>query len=165
MFSRIARMLAVAILAIIAMNAPSRAQDAETQKAIVELLQVSGIMKTLDQIAIVVGQNVVQQVKKKNPNVSEKAELIINEEFAAAFRNGSPGFMASVAPMYAKYFTLNEIRDLTAFYKTKTGQKAMQTLPLVLQESMTLGQKWAQQIVPSAIEKIKTRLHAEGINL
>lgn len=144
---------------------PVKAQDAETQKAIIELIKVSGMMKTMDRMADVIGTSVVQQLKSKHPDMTEEHATIIREELSTAFKDGTPQFIATSAPLYGKHFTLQEIKDLTAFYKTDTGQKAMRVLPQLMQESMALGQQWAQTVVPPTMEKIKSRLRATGMAL
>jgi hypothetical protein len=44
--------------------------------------------------------------------------------------------MQDAAPIYARHFTEQELRDILAFYRTPTGVKALQRLPQVLAESM-----------------------------
>ena len=39
------------------------------------------------------------------------------------------------APIYARYFTEQELRDLIAFYRSATGQKVLTTLPNVILEA------------------------------
>jgi len=165
MANRFVHIIAAALIILITNGTSTRAQDAETQKAIIELMEVTGMMKVMDQLAIIVTQNVIQKYKKKYPDFSEKAATIVQEEMTSAFREGIPLFMAQAMPLYGKYFTKQEINDLIAFYKTKTGQKAMRTYPMLVQEGMAIGQKWGEQIAPDALEKIKTRLRGEGIEL
>ncbi len=52
-------------------------------------------------------------------------------------------------PLYDKYFTVSELKDLVAFYKSTTGQKAIKIMPQLMQESM---QKSNDLLVP----KIRT---------
>jgi uncharacterized protein len=40
--------------------------------------------------------------------------------------------------IYARYFTVDELHDMAAFYRTSTGQKALQRMPKVLGESYGL---------------------------
>jgi hypothetical protein len=48
-----------------------------------------------------------------------------------------PDFLEKAAyPIYDKYFTEEELRDLVAFYKTPTGQKSIQVMPGIVRESM-----------------------------
>jgi hypothetical protein len=42
-------------------------------------------------------------------------------------------------PLYDKYFTLQEIKDMTAFYRTPTGQKAIDSMPMLLDESTKIS--------------------------
>jgi hypothetical protein len=39
-------------------------------------------------------------------------------------------------PIYDKYFTEPELRDLVAFYKSPTGQKSIQVMPNLFQEAL-----------------------------
>ncbi len=63
-----------------------------------------------------------------------------------------------VIPIYAKYFTDEEIKALIAFYSTPLGQKVIATLPAVMQESMEVGQSWGKE----AAEQVLKELEAEG---
>jgi uncharacterized protein len=36
--------------------------------------------------------------------------------------------------IYAKYFSVQELRDIAAFYKTPVGAKALQTMPMVMSD-------------------------------
>lgn len=42
--------------------------------------------------------------------------------------------MKEAPPIYARHFTVAELRDLAAFYRTPTGAKALHELPLVMGE-------------------------------
>lgn len=63
-----------------------------------------------------------------------------------------------VVPIYAEYFTHEEIKQLLAFYDTPLGQKVIATLPAIMQESMAAGQKWGEQLG----QQIHDELKAEG---
>ncbi|MBS1960424.1 MAG: DUF2059 domain-containing protein [Bdellovibrionales bacterium] len=45
-----------------------------------------------------------------------------------------------VAKIYAKHYTNQELADLLAFYSTPTGKKSLEIMPVVMQESMKVGQ-------------------------
>jgi hypothetical protein len=66
--------------------------------------------------------------------------------------------MDRTVPIYAKYFTHDEIKELLAFYGTPLGQKVIATLPAVLQESMVAGQEWGKQLGQKVVDELK----AEG---
>ena len=50
--------------------------------------------------------------------------------------------------IYLQNFTENEIADMIIFYKSSTGQSVLRTMPVVMQESMKLGQAMAQKTLP-----------------
>jgi hypothetical protein len=49
--------------------------------------------------------------------------------------------MAEMTPLYANNYTVDEIRQLTAFYKTPVGRKMMTLTPKLSAESMAVGQR------------------------
>ena len=56
--------------------------------------------------------------------------------------------MSRMVPLYAKYFTRDEIAGMLAFYDTPLGRKAIATMPLLLQDGTKVGQQWAAELVP-----------------
>jgi len=55
-------------------------------------------------------------------------------------------------PLYDKYFTEDELRDLVIFYKSPTGKKSIMVMPQLMQESM---QKSNELLNPKLIQLIK----------
>ena len=51
--------------------------------------------------------------------------------------------------MYARHFTVTELRQIAAFYKTPVGVKTLTIMPQLMNESMLMG----QQIVMPRIGK------------
>jgi uncharacterized protein len=68
-----------------------------------------------------------------------------------------------VAAVYARNFTADELRQVTAFYRTPVGQKMLEKLPAITQESMTVGQKFGQSVAAELrtrmIEELRKRGH------
>ena len=54
--------------------------------------------------------------------------------------------------IYDKHFTLEEIKDVTAFYKSTTGQKLLKTTPAIFADTM---QTMAEKIYPKIMEVVK----------
>lgn len=50
--------------------------------------------------------------------------------------------------VYDKHFNEEEISDMLAFYKTKTGQAILAKMPVVMQESMQMSQNLVQGAMP-----------------
>lgn len=53
-----------------------------------------------------------------------------------------------MAQVYAQVFTEEDIKVMTAFYRSPTGKKMLEKMPLLLQESMGIVQQAMQNLEP-----------------
>src|SRR6478736_1350150 len=67
-----------------------------------------------------------------------------------------------VAALYARNFTAAELNEVVAFYRGPTGQKFIQKLPLITQESMVIGQRFGQSIAAELRSRIVAELRKRG---
>jgi len=68
----------------------------------------------------------------------------------------------ATAAIYAANFTAGELRDITAFYRTPTGQRFLQKLPVVTQQSMAIGQRFGQAVTGELQSRITEELRKRG---
>jgi len=59
-----------------------------------------------------------------------------------------------LAKLYAKYYTIDELKDITAFYKTKTGKKVLSTMGSLTYE----GQKLTRNHLMPHMDELKKML-------
>jgi len=62
-----------------------------------------------------------------------------------------------VVPVYDRNFTDAEIDGMLAFYSSPVGQKVLSKLPVVLQESMQVGQTWGQELSKKIMQKLQQK--------
>ncbi len=62
-------------------------------------------------------------------------------------------------PVYDKYFTETELRDIIGFYKSSTGKKAISMMPQILSDSMRL----TNEILLPKMSSIMTEIIAEEL--
>ena len=62
-----------------------------------------------------------------------------------------------LAALYAGAFTREELQDLTRFYETPTGRKAVRVIPELTKEAALIGENAAAQHLPELQQMIKTR--------
>lgn len=62
-----------------------------------------------------------------------------------------------LAPVYAKYLTMDDLKALIRFYETPVGVKFAKNNPMILQESMQVGQQWGMKIGQAFAEKMKEK--------
>jgi len=141
--------------------------DPAKQNAIIELIGVSGALNALKAMIPQITTMMSDIIKRSNPGVPKRALEILAEETNRTFmENENIGrWILDTAVIYDRYFTLDEIKEITAFYGTKAGQKAITTLPQIFQESMIAGQKWSESIMPKVIQRSQERWKAEGLDV
>lgn len=60
-----------------------------------------------------------------------------------------------LAPIYRKYMTQDDLEAIIKFYKTPVGKKFAENTPLIMQESMQIGQEWGIKIGQEFEKKMK----------
>jgi hypothetical protein len=74
-------------------------------------------------------------------------------------------FMEATAVVYANNFTAEEMREIAAFYRRPVGQKLLQKLPVVMQQTMMVGQKFGEAMGRDLEDKIREELRKRGHNI
>jgi uncharacterized protein len=60
-----------------------------------------------------------------------------------------------VVPLYARHFTAEEVKALTAFYRSPAGKKSLQAMPMLMAESAQAAQKLMQERAKRVVEQNK----------
>jgi hypothetical protein len=71
----------------------------------------------------------------------------------------------AAALVYSRNFSSEDMRAMTAFYKTPAGQRLLQKLPTVTQEVMIVGGKFGQSVGEDMRKKMIEELRKKGVNL
>ena len=69
-----------------------------------------------------------------------------------------------VAAVYGQTFTVDEMRQITAFYRTPAGQKVLEKMPAVFQQTSAIGQSFGRKLQDEIREKIADELRKRGLN-
>ena len=82
----------------------------------------------------------------KKKEALEKVERLLpamTQAISRMFRDPAliDEMMAEMGPLYAQNYSVAELKELTAFYRTPLGRKMMALTPRLTAESMALGQK------------------------
>jgi len=113
-------------------------KSAETSPALINaaksLLEEMGL-ETVYKKAV---ENSTNRLVEANPNF-KKIEDKIKAVYEKAI--GWKVMKEDLAKLYAKYYNEQELKDITAFYKTKTGKKVLQTMSNLTYEGQLLTRK------------------------
>jgi hypothetical protein len=74
-------------------------------------------------------------------------------------------FVEASAAIYARHFTVDELKQITAFYRNPVGQKMLEKLPIVTQESVVIGQKFGEMVGKQLQERMIQELRKQGHNI
>ncbi len=83
----------------------------------------------------------------KGQGYSDEAVKEVSEAADAYFGqvSGDPDLKEEMAKMYEKVYTVEELKELIAFYKSPVGQKSLQLMPSLTQEGGKMGEKYAEK--------------------
>lgn len=62
---------------------------------------------------------------------------------------------SQVVPLYAKHFTAEDVKALTAFYRSPAGKKSLEVMPVLMGESAQAAQKIMQERAKRVIAQTK----------
>lgn len=182
---------AVLLLAAGACQSPAtaiRAQDSATgeatPEAIEELFNLAGMQASFQQttnallqsIAPVISRTVIgemqKEMQKRGKEVPQRAIQIaadsVTKTVLDALRDPSLNeeIIKASIPIFAKYFTADEIRQLTAFYRSPVGVKTVRLMPQMTQDSIKAGEEIAMSrmsaLEPTIMRNVKKSLEEAG---
>ncbi|MGO8700867.1 MAG: DUF2059 domain-containing protein [Limisphaerales bacterium] len=131
------RLFVITLIVICSCVAVAHAETPqEKRKEIEKMLRLTGMEKLTTQI---MGQ-MIGTLKKQFPDTSQ--------DFWNRFqRKLDPReLIEKIIPIYGKYYTMEDLKAINAFYESPAGKKVLETMPQVMQESMQIGQAWGERI-------------------
>jgi hypothetical protein len=161
-FARVAGLFVVTLLLVAPVRAQSPSPDAEA--AARELVNT---IKLADQYKVLlptIFQHLKPAIVQNRPEVERDFDAlmpVLRGRIGARIDE----LVNAVVLIYASNFTAAELRDLTAFYDSPTGQKFLQKTPIVTQQTMLAGQKFGQSAGAEVQKQMLDELRNKGHSL
>jgi len=148
---------------------PAAAQPAATptQDALAAARELVQVARAADQLKLIL-PSIIQALKPAVVQGRPEVERDFDAFAPALLDNMSarlPEFADEIVLIYARNFTPGEMREMTTFYRTPVGQKLLEKLPTVTQESMRAGQAWGQRIGAEVQNRMIEELRKRGHNI
>jgi hypothetical protein len=124
--------------------------DKEYSKTLKKMFEVSGTNESY-QAAI---QQMFTMFKQQYPDVGEEIWNDFEKEFS---KTSIDELTEMLVPIYSKYMTKEDLKELIKFYQTPVGKKFAKNTPFIMQESMQVGQEWGMKIGEEFEKKMKAR--------
>jgi uncharacterized protein len=155
--------------------APAAAQvDPAATAAVKELIEVMKLREMMQMSFTQMQQNMPQMMlqgataainanPKLNPAQKKDAIAAVGKELpqaakAVADAMSDPKMMdeliAEMMPLYTRHYNAEELRAMTAFYRSPVGAKMLQTMPQIMGESMQISQRVVMPRMMAMIEKL-----------
>lgn len=122
-------------------------QTATKTENIKKLLELTGSGNMGAQVA----QNMITSFKTSLPNVPQEFWDNCAKEMDA------DAIVKLVIPIYEKYYTDEDIKQINEFYQSETGKKMIKVMPMIVQESMEVGKTWGMEIGQKVMKDLKEK--------
>ncbi len=139
-----------------------------TRADILELINMTGGAHMGLLFGRALSQQMINNLQASHPDVSPKAFTIIKEETRKMLADPRTmdQLIEKLVPIYAKYYSDRDVRQMIAFYKTPLGKKIIRNNPGIAQDSLQQGEQWGRNVLaPELVKRIQARLKQAGINL
>jgi hypothetical protein len=148
---------ALALSCVLCAAAPAQDPSSSHEAAAVELLELMDIEAQMAGGAAAMANAMVQQ----NPALAPYRDVIL--AWAATFMTWEV-FGPRFVSMYTETFTAEELRAMTAFYRTPTGQKALRLQPELMNRGALIGNEEAMQRQADLQSMLEARATELGAN-
>lgn len=112
-----------------------------------KLLELSGSGK----IGVMMMDNLLPALKGMAPEAPEEFWIEIQKEVHPE------DIVELIVPIYDKYYTEEDVRQLIVFYESPVGRKMVEQMPAVMQESMQVGEVWGRGIAEKVIKRLEEK--------
>jgi len=160
--------LVVAVVIGLLQAAPAAAQSpappADALAAAKELVTVMRLGDQLKALLPIIMQGMKPAIVQNRPEVERDYDAVL--PLMLGLTNERIGdYIEVMATIYARNFSAAELAEVAAFYRTPTGQKMLEKLPSLTQESMLAGQRFGQSLAREFEIRVKDELRKKGHNL
>lgn len=142
----------ITITLILAAATFSFGQDNSVYKnALQEMMNISGATESYKVVII----QTFKMLKEQKSQVPAEVWTQFEKSFLDASQEE---LLEMLVPIYQKHISLPDLKAVIAFYQSPAGKRFSEKTPLIMQESMQVGQQWGIRLA----EQFKKNLQEKG---
>ena len=124
------------------------------------LLELTGAKSNAIQSMNMMCDQLLPSLKKAYSNVPER----FWDDFMAEFKAEAniDELIDMIIPIYDKFYTEDDIKELIKFYDSPIGKKVISNMPQIMKESMLAGQEWGRKLGEEIGKKVEKRIKEQG---
>ncbi len=104
-------------------------------------------------------------ILQASPTLRSDQILELKQEYVRLMNEEMKSSMSDTPDIYAKYFTLQELKDMMAFYQTDTGKKTLAVMPAMMGELMQKSGARMPGMMQALMTRFRDILSQKGIKL
>ncbi|MGC8928325.1 MAG: DUF2059 domain-containing protein [Myxococcota bacterium] len=137
--------LSVTFLFSAGINVGANKPDSQKVSDIRRLLELTGS----GNLGMQVMKNMINSYKQMMPDVPQSFWDSFIQEVNA------DSLVELIIPIYDKYLSHEEVKDIIKFYESPSGKKLIKVLPSITEESMEAGRNWGKEISNKLIKRLQ----------
>ena len=127
------------------------AQSSTTYKTTLKQMLESAGTEAVFKTAI---KQMFDMYRSQKTNVPEEVWNAAEAEFN---KSSMEELIDMLTPVYEKHFTEADLKKVIEFYQTPAGKKYAEKAPLLMEESMQIGQQWGMKVGQRLAENLKAK--------
>jgi uncharacterized protein len=117
-----------------AQGQPPSPEALQAANELFSIISKDMIQQLVSQLTAQFWPPVERSLRTKYSNIADGTIAELRAEFERIQVKNMARIMADAPAIYARHFTVQEMREMLAFHRTPTGQKALRVLPQVMGE-------------------------------
>jgi uncharacterized protein len=155
---------AALIMAATFMAAPGRADDITPSRmaAALEAVRSAKASKDYDNVLPILSERVQDSIIRLRPDLYKQISDVVRQE-ALKLVNRRADLDNDIARVWANAFTEDELKAITAFYKSPAGLKLADLGPQVVANSLQAVKGWSDKVGQELMQNSREELKKQGI--
>lgn len=143
-----------------------RAQElsAEHVQIAIEVVRSAGASRGFDNVLPILAGQVTDRLIRVRPDLHKQITAAV-EAVAIKLAVRRAELDGEIARIWAKFFTVEELQSLLAFYQSPAGKKFVDVGPQTVAESFQVVDRWSQRVGEELLEKTREELRTQGIDI
>jgi uncharacterized protein len=158
--------IAIAVLAQVAgLRSAEPGRRIASDSDIHALLRANGTEDIGRAIGVAIAQQSIPSLHRQYPTLGQSADARIMEVIVDYVQHAAERdrLADTFIPVYARYFSDEEVRALTVFYRSPVGRKLVSVTPEISIETSKLGQQWLAGVLPGLHATVIDKLRSEKL--
>lgn len=143
----------------------AKGEDAARMEKARILMDLAGAAGLADQTLVSVTRQAEELLAHENPGREAEVTALVRDHFLPKARAALPELSRGITGLYAAHFTAAELDQMIGFYKSPVGRKLVAMSPTIIQQSMALGQAWAEGVSDKAWDSFARAARERGLAL